>query len=139
VGSAFYVLLTPQGDTTKVELFGKPTLDGSEVCSEGAPVWAPVCQEEVFAGSMWTGRDQMTGREEAETIRGMLLEMDLSASGGPGSRVVSAEPKAEPAQPTCVASALPEWKTATAIEKRKLLDRCRAPDSEDGLQAADSQ
>ncbi|HEX5749343.1 MAG TPA: hypothetical protein VFZ09_24145 [Archangium sp.] len=139
VGSTFYVLLTPQGDTTKAQLFGKPTLNGSEVCSDEAPAWVPACVEDVYAGVAWDGLDQMTGREEAETLRGMMLELELAASSGPGSPVVTAEPQtSEPAPPACVASQLPEWKTASAVEKKKLLERCRE-ESKDGAQAADSR
>ncbi|WNG59770.1 hypothetical protein F0U59_37425 [Archangium gephyra] len=142
VGSTFYVLLTPEGDTTKAQLFGKPTLNGSEVCSDENPAWVPACVEDVYTRFDWDGREQMTGREEAETIRGMLLELELSASSGIGSPVVTADPQttepAQPAQPTCVASELPEWKTANAVEKKKLLERCRQ-ESKDGVQAADSK
>ncbi|WPB80241.1 hypothetical protein KYC5002_14000 [Archangium violaceum] len=139
VGSTFYVLLTPEGDTTKAQLFGKPTLNGNEVCSDEYPAWVPDCVEDVYAGVAWNGREQVTGREEAETIRGMLLEMELSASSGPGSPVVTAEPQTtEPAQPACVASELHEWRTANAVEKKKLLERCRQ-ESKDGVQAADSK
>lgn len=140
VGSTFYVLLTPEGDTTKAQLFGKPTLNGSEVCSDEAPAWVPECVEEVYTGVLWDGREQMTGREEAETLRGMMLELELAASNGPGSPVVTAEAQATgPAQPACVASDLPEWKTASAFEKKKLLEKCRAEESEGGAQAADSR
>ncbi|AKJ05938.1 Hypothetical protein AA314_07564 [Archangium gephyra] len=139
VGSTFYVLLTPEGDATKAQLFGKPTLNGSEVCSDGSPAWVPECVEEVYTESTWDGREQMTGREEAETIRGLLLELELAASSGPGSPAVTAEAQAtEPAQPACVASQLPEWKTASAIEKKKLLEKCRE-ESKDEAQAVDSR
>jgi hypothetical protein len=140
VGSTFYVLLTPEGDTTKAQLFGKPTVNGSEVCSDESPAWVPECVEEVYAGSNWAGREQMTGREEAETIRGLLLELELSASSGPGSRAVTAGSQTTgPAQSACVASELPQWKTASALEKKKLLEQCRAEGSEGGAQAADSR
>lgn len=140
VGSAFYVRLTPQEGTTKAAVFGKPTIDGRPVCSDGAPAWAPLCVEDVYTGSMWAGRDQATGREEGEAIRGLLLELELSQSGGPGSAVASTDPQADaPAQPACVASELPEWKTASAPQKKKLLEQCRAQDHVEQGQAADSR
>jgi hypothetical protein len=136
VGSAFFVQLRPQADgTTQVDLFGKPTLDGDVVCGDEDPAWVPRCEEDVYARGMWTGLEQMTGREEAEAIRGVLVEMDLEASSGPGSRVATSEE--EPAKPSCVASELPEWKTSNAVEKKRLLDKCRAPSSEEGARAAD--
>ncbi len=139
VGSAFYVRLTPQEGTTQAAVFGKPTIDGRAVCSDGAPAWAPLCVEDVYTGMMWTGRDQVTGREEAEAIRGLLLELELTDSSGPGSAVASTDPQADaPAQPLCVASELPEWKTASAPEKKKLLEKCRAPGLTDEARAADS-
>ncbi|ATB35893.1 hypothetical protein CYFUS_001307 [Cystobacter fuscus] len=138
VGSAFYARLTPQTDgTTQVELFGKPTLDGHVVCGEQDPAWVPRCEEEVLAGGTWNGLDLMTGREEAETLRGMLVEMELENSGGPGSRVFTAGSD-EPAKPSCVASELPEWRTSNAVEKKRLLEKCRAPDSEEGPRAVES-
>ncbi|WP_143177746.1 hypothetical protein [Cystobacter ferrugineus] len=138
VGSAFYARLTPQTDgTTQVELFGKPTLDGHVVCGDQDPAWVPRCEEEVLAGGTWNGLDLMTGREEAETIRGMLVEMELESSGGPGSRVVTAESD-EPAKPSCVASELPEWRTSNALEKKRLLEKCRVPAPEEGVRAVES-
>jgi hypothetical protein len=138
VGSAFFVQVTPEADgTTQVALFGKPTLDGHVVCDDQDPAWVPRCEEDVYARGMWTGLDQMTGREEAEAIRGMLVELELEASSGLGSRVATGEE--EPAKPSCVASELPEWKTSNAVEKKRLLDQCRAPGSEEGSRAADSR
>ncbi|WP_155893524.1 hypothetical protein [Cystobacter fuscus] len=139
VGSAFFARLTPQTDgTTQVELFGKPTLDGHVVCGEQDPAWVPRCEQEVLAGGTWNGLELMTGREEAETIRGLLVEMELENSGGPGSRVVTAGSD-EPAKPSCVASELPEWRTSNALEKKRLLEKCRAPDSEEGPRVGESR
>ncbi|WNG14342.1 hypothetical protein [Cystobacter fuscus] len=121
-----------------MELFGKPTLDGHVVCSTQDPAWVPRCEEEVLAGGTWNGLDLMTGREEAETLRGMLVEMELENSGGPGSRVVTAETDDEPVKPTCVASELPEWRTSNALEKKQLLEKCRAPAAEERVRAVES-
>lgn len=127
VGSAYYVLLTPQADgTTRAELFGKPTVDGQVVCGEQEPAWVPRCTEDVYAGGRWTGLDLTTGREEAETLRGMRVELDLGAAGKPGSPVAPMRAD-EPEKPSCIASELPEWKTSNAQEKKRLLDKCRTP------------
>lgn len=123
VGSAYFVRLTPQPEgTTEVELFGKPTVDGHLVCDGQEPAWVPRCADEVYAGMQWNGLDLTTGREEAETLRGMLAELDLGTASGPGSRVAVSE---APTKPACTASELPEWKTSSALEKKRLLEKCR--------------
>jgi|GEM_PF-5638190 len=140
VGSVFYALLIPQEGVVKVDLFGKPTFDGHEVCSDQDPSWIPAC-EEIITGAMWSGWEQVTGREEAEVIRGMLIDMDLTPASEPGAQLVRlTEPAStEPPKPTCIASELPQWKTASAVEKKKLLDECRVPAPADAARAADSQ
>ncbi|ATB31957.1 hypothetical protein [Melittangium boletus] len=140
VGSVFYAQLIPQEDVVWVNLFGKPTYDGYEVCSDEDPSWIPPCEETVTS-AMWSGWDQVTGREEAEVIRGMLIDMELTPESTPGAQMVRlTEPAStEPPKPTCVASELPAWKTASALEKKKLLAACRVPAPVNAAQAADSQ
>ncbi|WP_163869323.1 hypothetical protein [Myxococcus eversor] len=129
VGSVFFVLLTPREDgVTRMDLIGKPTMDGRAVCSDAPPAWVPSCDKNVITGSLWHGRDQMTGKEEAEAIRGMLLELGLGQTSGPGALIARPEaPPEAPTQPTCVASEHPDWASASAVEKKKLLEMCRAP------------
>ncbi|MFY2560881.1 hypothetical protein ACN469_24970 [Corallococcus terminator] len=132
VGSMFFVLLTPREDgVTRMDLIGKPTLDGRAVCSDAPPAWVPSCDESVVVGSLWHGRDRMTGKDEAEAIRGMLLELELGQTSGPGALL--SKPEA-PSQPTCVASEHPDWAGASAVQKKKILEMCRAP----AAQAADA-
>lgn len=129
VGSVFFVLLTPREDgVTRMDLIGKPTMDGRAVCSDAPPAWVPSCDENVITGSFWHGRGQMTGKEEAEAIRGMLLELELGQTSGPGALLAGPEaPPEAPVQPTCVASEHPDWEGASAVQKKKLLELCRAP------------
>ncbi|NTX14696.1 hypothetical protein HUA76_28290 [Myxococcus sp. CA056] len=129
VGSMFFVLLTPREDgVTRMDLFGNPTLDGRAVCSDAPPTWVPRCDKNVITGSLWHGRDQMTGKDEAEAIRGMLLELELGQTSGPGALIARPEaPPEAPSQPTCVASEHPDWAGASAVQKKKLLEMCRVP------------
>lgn len=128
VGSVYFALMKPQDGNTLVELFGKPTMDGKPVCSDEDPKWVPRC-DAVITGLAWSGLEQMTGLDEAELIRSILLELDLGTSNAPGSVVVKApEPEpGKPVEPTCVATELPEWKTASAVQKRDLLRKCAEP------------
>lgn len=128
VGSIYYALLKTQDGNTLVELFGKPTMDGKPVCSDEDPTWVPRC-ESVITGIAWSGRDQMTGQDEAEAIRSIMLELELGTANAPGSVVVKApEPEAtQPVEPTCIAQELPEWKSASAIQKRDLMRKCAQP------------
>jgi hypothetical protein len=128
VGSVYFALLKPQDGNTLVELFGKPTLDGQPVCSDEDPQWVPRCNS-VITGIAWSGRDQMTGLDETEAIRSIMLELELGTTKAPGSVVVKV-PEPEPAktvEPTCVAEQLPEWQTAGAMQKRELLRKCAEP------------
>ncbi|WP_426753451.1 hypothetical protein [Myxococcus sp. Y35] len=131
VGSAFYALLIQQGETTKVALMGNPTVDNRNVCSDDAPAWVPSCSEDVYANPNWDGLDQITGKEEAETIRGLLVELDLTRGSGPGLMAARSESEAnqpfEAPKPACIASELPEWKEASSVEKKQLLEKCRGP------------
>jgi len=129
VGSVFFVLLTPREDgVTRMDVVGKPSMDGRAVCSDAPPAWVPSCDQNVVTGSLWHGRGQMTGKEEAEAIRGMLLELELGQTRGPGALISKPEaPPEAPSQPTCVASEHPDWAAASAVEKKKLLELCRAP------------
>jgi hypothetical protein len=84
VGSRFYARLTPRPEgSTRVELFGKPTLEQREVCSGDEPEWLDPC-----TGGPTTGfipgqvLDRMTGREETELLRGVLSELRPPPSGG---------------------------------------------------------
>jgi hypothetical protein len=79
LGSVFYARLLPSPAGTEIDLIGKPTVDGKEVCSD-ADAGLDRCSE-VVTGLLWPGRRQATGKEEAEQIRGVLVELDLEAPG----------------------------------------------------------
>jgi len=124
VGSFIFARFEQQEDVTRVSLLGKPAIDGKVVCSDAAPAWVPGCTSHVYTGVLWHGRARMTGKDEAEVIRGVILELGMSPASGPGA-VVARKPEPD-TKPTCVASEHPSWASATAVEKKKLLEMCRA-------------
>lgn len=133
VGSVFYVRMAPQDGNTAVDFFGKPTLNGKPVCSDQDVSWLPQCKT-TLVGVGWEGLPLVTGEDEAKTLRSILLELELGAPGTSGPLVArpparEAEPNARPPEPTCYAEQLPEWKTATAVRKKELLEQCRVPKS----------
>jgi hypothetical protein len=74
IGSVFVARIVPvSASETRVRLFGKPTMDGKEICTEYD--WEGTTCETVKTGVAWPGRELMTGREEAETIRSVLLAL----------------------------------------------------------------
>lgn len=77
VGSVIYVRIqqTAEGRVT-VDFLGKPVVSGKEVCSEAD--WLPEQCSEVVVGIMWPGRSITTGKEEAEIVQGVMLELDES-------------------------------------------------------------
>ncbi|MCE9669795.1 hypothetical protein LY474_18520 [Myxococcus stipitatus] len=134
VGSFIFARFEQQeDDVTRVSLLGKPAIDGKVVCSDAAPAWVPGCTSNVYTGALWHGRARMTGKDEAEVIRGIILELEMSPASGPGS-VVARKPEPD-TKPTCVASEHPNWANATAVQKKKLLEMCRAT----AARAADSR
>lgn len=127
VGSVFYVRLLARDGGTEVDLLGKPTLSGKPVCSDELVKWVPPC-ETAMAGLGWVGLSGMTGAEEAQTLRAILEALGgTPVAGAPGDseRATAGEKPAE--APTCLAEKRPEWKTASAREKKLLLEKCRAP------------
>ena len=105
---------------------GKPTLDNKEVCSDqdtGLDVCDGATSEE-----LWAGREQATGKEEAEVIRGILVEMANSDLRDVVLPVPAPSGGAPPiAGGRCRASDLLQWKDAEPVGKRKLIDYCHAP------------
>jgi len=128
IGSIFYARLKPVAEgKTRLSLFGKPTLDGNPVCSDFDQSYGVTCHAPVSAGIAWPGRNQMTGNEEAETIRSVILEL-VMAGKGQEENPSSAQDGAPPSTPTskCDAANLPEWQTANAATKKRMLEECRA-------------
>lgn len=83
LGSSFYVTLQPVGGGTRAWFFGRPTVQGREPC---APPGAPYpCDGPVLATP--SASALLAGREEAEAIRGVILELT-------GLKGVSAAPAA---------------------------------------------
>jgi hypothetical protein len=77
VGSWIAARVEPMPSGTRVQLLGKPNLGGQEVCSDAdvqladAEYW---CRDtRVNPASPYYA--QMTGREEAELIRGLMVEL----------------------------------------------------------------
>jgi hypothetical protein len=133
IGSIYYVLVKSQGDNTRLELFGKPTLDDKAGCSNQDPPWVTDC-ERVVVKRKASSKKQMTGREEAEAIRSLLLELELGSPDAPGFAVMKT-PEPGPMEPTCIAEELPEWNKANAPEKRELLRQCAQPKPKTSEQA----
>jgi hypothetical protein len=79
IGSVFYAFAAGKdASTTVLRMVGKPTGNGREVCSDRDQDLDP-CGEDLKAGVNFVGRQQMTGREEAEAIRGVFAELNMRA------------------------------------------------------------
>jgi hypothetical protein len=83
VGSVFYVRLRTAGASTVVRMHGKPTLDGYEICADTDTLEDVEGCREFEVNSLWHGHAQMTGREEAEVVRGVTLELTPTKKGAP--------------------------------------------------------
>src|SRR6185295_3866807 len=96
VGSVFYAHLAPADGQTRIHLLGKPTGDGNETCSDldADPFLVPDKCSEMVTGVLWPGRVQMTGREEAEVIQGIDIELELAGTAKRPPGKYEAEPPA---------------------------------------------
>lgn len=77
-GSVYFVTLAPRTEGgTALHLFGKPTWRGRAVCTDHDGPEEP-CEREVrgFFGTPL----EMTGREESETVRGVIAELGMTPS-----------------------------------------------------------
>jgi hypothetical protein len=93
LGSVFYVTLQPAGGGTRAWFFGRPTVQGREAC-EPPGVGFPcdgVVRATLSAGSL------LTGREEAETLRGVMLELTGLSAAPAAPPAPAAAPAAAPA------------------------------------------
>jgi hypothetical protein len=85
IGSVFYASLAPVPEGVRLELYGKPTYQGDESCRpEDPPPFR--CRElgspeEVHVPTSGPFGSLVTGREEAETVRGILVELAMSGLG----------------------------------------------------------
>lgn len=86
LGSAYYVTLQPIGSGTRAWFFGRPSVQGHEPCvPQGAPFPCDgQLQSSPAAGVL------LSGREEAEAIRGVILE--LTGLKGPATVAAAAAP-----------------------------------------------
>lgn len=79
IGSVYYVWLAADGKGgTKATVLGKPTANGLEPCAPSD--WSNIKCDGIWTGAGWSGRDQMTGREESEMVTGLLVEYRKSCS-----------------------------------------------------------
>ncbi len=77
VGSWFAVRLEERGGATKVRFLGKPNLGGQELCSDADQALAEVeywCKD-TRVNPMSTYYSQLSGKEERETIMGLVNEL----------------------------------------------------------------
>lgn len=118
IGSIFYAKLMPSDEGTKVLLYGKPTVSGSEACSPQDQELGIVCQE-LERPYNWAGPRSVTGKDEAEVIQGIALELGATAVVDPVAASAAAQGK------SCIAQESPRWASASAVEKKQLLDQCR--------------
>ena len=77
LGSIFYARVHPEGSSTEVLLLGKPTLNGQELCSDADGLLKSF-QYWCVDTTVSNGEPllpSLRGKEEAETVRGVLLEL----------------------------------------------------------------
>ena len=78
IGSWFVARLTSDGAATTVLLFGKPTINGTEVCSDADAILAEAqywCRDtKILERSPF--RPYVTGRDEREVVTGVLIALD---------------------------------------------------------------
>ncbi len=86
LGSVFYVRVhAADTSATDVLLIGKPTIDGQEVCSDADAMLKAFeywCVD-TTVNKLGNGTEvlpQLTGKEEADTIRGVLLDLGRTSA-----------------------------------------------------------
>ncbi|HYV49801.1 MAG TPA: hypothetical protein VFA20_33325 [Myxococcaceae bacterium] len=92
VGSVFYARIATGSGQSRIALLGKPTLNGDEVCSDwdaDRSLTVDPCESRIF--SVDPSRNEMTGREEAEVIQGVTVELEVNGTAmrPPGPYLVS--------------------------------------------------
>jgi hypothetical protein len=74
IGSVYLSKIVRKGKKlTSVSILGKPTVNNKEVCSDYD--FSEFKCDGATAGLLWPGRAQSTGKEEAEVVKGVLLEL----------------------------------------------------------------
>jgi hypothetical protein len=84
IGSIFYIRLTQEGWNTRVEMLGKPTHNRRVACSDEDAAWGLSC-DGVESEPSGSGREKMTGSEEAFVIRTLLRIMKSWHAAADGS------------------------------------------------------
>jgi hypothetical protein len=77
LGSWFLARVIGGAPTTEILLIGKPTVDGTEICSDADQTWleAQYWCRDTRVRADYRGADTMHGTEEAETVRGVLTTL----------------------------------------------------------------
>lgn len=79
MGSWIAARIAPRGDQTEVVLMGKPTVNGTEVCSDDDVSLKDVsywCQDTTLRDD-YPRKDLLDGRAEAEAVVGILEELKI--------------------------------------------------------------
>ncbi|QRN95558.1 hypothetical protein JRI60_41950 [Archangium violaceum] len=83
IGSVFYAEIEPLGTGSSLVLSGWSSRDGLETCTKADPT--PLGCD--FAlGVAWADSRPLNGREEAELIRGMLIELGMTEKSSMAAR-----------------------------------------------------
>ena len=88
LGSVYYVTLKPSGGGTRAWFFGRPTVQGREPC---APPGATYPCDGALHATPSAGL-LLSGREEAEAIRGVILELTGLKGPAAGSSAAAIPP-----------------------------------------------
>jgi hypothetical protein len=131
LGSVFYAAVTNAGATIDVALLGKPSFDGNPVCSDADTAWHIPCAS-YSAAPGWVGWPQVSGQQEVDTVRGVIVEAAVAQGVTPEAIREPAFPPSPPAgmvsaTPRCSPEQDPAWATASAVEKKRLYDACATP------------
>ncbi|WP_257452930.1 hypothetical protein [Archangium lipolyticum] len=84
IGSVFYAEIEPLGTGSSLVLSGWATRNGWETCTKEDPT--PLGCNSGIGGSSWTDVRPLNGREEAELIRGTLIELSMTEKAGMAAR-----------------------------------------------------
>jgi hypothetical protein len=96
----YYAELSALSPTqTQVLMYGKPTVNKQTVCTNFDPVLHIPCNG-VTVGGSWGGYGVVTGQDEAETIRGVLAELQFAPQGNGPPAQAPGLPPAPPPPPT---------------------------------------
>jgi hypothetical protein len=112
IGSVFIVELTPvDASTTKVYLFGRPTYNGIEACTQESIAGGAPCDDVIL------GRyESLFAKNELDTVRSVILSFapaEVGVDANPPKKIWKCRPSEDP-----------RWKNADPYEKKKMLEAC---------------